>query len=232
MAECISNKSVQMYRLFMPWVDVVYCKNEQILSPFQCVHLWGKISTSSFQKNYITFFWVFECVWIDRVYWVYVSCAAAPCQSSWDFPGRQSRFSRGGSLPGRWACFKMIVDLLLLVLSIIVFLYDFLTFPIYWLVQQPWKKRWECWKTGMMARSTVLCRSHALLVSSPSVDTSWQSQSPNFKSKHARVKPFCARVTFLSDSPLLSFYLQVGGSNIQTIIKCWNHKTAKWVMPR
>ena len=36
---------------------------------------------------------------------------------------------------------KMIVDLLLLLVSIVVFLYDFLTFPIYWLVQQPWKKR-------------------------------------------------------------------------------------------
>jgi len=35
----------------------------------------------------------------------------------------------------------MIVDLLLLLVSIVVFLYDFLTFPIYWLVQQPWKKR-------------------------------------------------------------------------------------------
>merc|ERR1711971_904700 len=49
----------------------------------------------------------------------------------------------GASLLGRCfnTCSKMIVDLLLLFLSIIVFLYDFLTFPIYWLVQQPWKKR-------------------------------------------------------------------------------------------
>ena len=67
------------------------------------------------------------------------------------------------------SCLKMIVDLLLLFVSIVVFLYDFLTFPIYWLVQQPWKKRWVklAWRS---------CLSQPCLLASPSGDTSWRSR--------------------------------------------------------
>ena len=34
----------------------------------------------------------------------------------------------------------MIVDLLLLLVGLVVFLYDLVTFPLYWIVQQPWRK--------------------------------------------------------------------------------------------
>ena len=53
----------------------------------------------------------------------------------------------------------MIVDLLLLLVSIVVFLYDFLTFPIYWLVQQPWKKRWEQLSMSMSVAAMLACAS-------------------------------------------------------------------------
>jgi hypothetical protein len=36
----------------------------------------------------------------------------------------------------------MLVDLLLALLGVIVFIYDAATFPVYWLLQQPWRKRW------------------------------------------------------------------------------------------
>jgi hypothetical protein len=35
----------------------------------------------------------------------------------------------------------MIVDLLLLLVGLVVFLFDVATFPLYWIVQQPWRKR-------------------------------------------------------------------------------------------
>ena len=34
----------------------------------------------------------------------------------------------------------MIVDLVLLLVGLVVFLFDVVTFPLYWIVQQPWRK--------------------------------------------------------------------------------------------
>ena len=36
---------------------------------------------------------------------------------------------------------KMFINILLLFISVFVFLYDFITFPFYWLVQQPYRKK-------------------------------------------------------------------------------------------
>ena len=99
---------------------------------------------------------------------------------------------------GRRRCIKMIVDLLLLCLSIVVFLYDFLTFPIYWLVQQPWKQWWESLLNPAW-RSTLFCRCHALL-SQPIWDRDMAEASltsvTQLLCKNARVKLSCTSVKF------------------------------------
>ena len=36
---------------------------------------------------------------------------------------------------------EMFVDILLLLISVVVFLFDFLTLPVYWLLQLPFRKK-------------------------------------------------------------------------------------------